>query len=79
MSEWYTVVWIGDCDAPRGPWRTTAEARAALGRWSERLGWEAGSVEAACTVRIVGPYDTRAAARRADISTAPVAHDEEAP
>jgi len=69
---WYAVVsWGPHYDGPCGPYRSYGEAREALGRWSNRKGAEAGTIMAAASVRIYGPYGTRAAARKADISTHP--------
>lgn len=73
--KWWTIVQHGSygntAPTPRGPWHTEDDARAALQRWRERQGSEAGSAEAATSVRIYGPYRTRAAALDADISQRP--------
>ena len=50
---------------PRGPWSSESEAQDALDRWRESVGSIAGTVEAAHSIRLAGPYRTRAAARRA--------------
>lgn len=74
-ADHYAIVCHGDPDAtvrarfPRGTTGSLDECRGALARWRDRAGSLAGAAEAACSVRIVGPYATRAAARRADIST----------
>jgi len=74
---WYTVVSSGGAmatayptDWPRGPWKSEAEAEAALDRWVERrdLDSEWGTIQAAHNIRVVGPFRTRAIARQADIS-----------
>ena len=69
---WFSILRWGHCNAypmpPRGPYRGRREALEALGRWRERAGSLAGTIEAAHSVRLAGPFATRAAARNADIS-----------
>lgn len=75
MKTWYTTVSFGSgpyAMPPRGPWRSIAEAEDAIERWEDRVAHLAGTIRAAHSVRLVGPYRTRHAARQADISTAPV-------
>lgn len=68
---WYAVVTHGlRCGLPRGPWRSLDEALDAIGRWRRRAGSDAGTHLAASNARLYG-YETRARARRADISHAP--------
>jgi hypothetical protein len=72
MMEWYTIVSCGMNPAPaRGPFKTLAEAREAVERFSERYGSEAGTYLAAGSVTIVGPFRTRKDAKEADISDYP--------
>lgn len=69
-TTWLTTVGFGGNPAPRGPWRTTDEARESLRRWARREGADAGSLIAAHTIRVYA-YTTRAAARAGDISDSP--------
>lgn len=75
FGGWWTTVSSGGAmvaayrtDWPRGPWRSEEEARAALDRWRQRIGANAGTIEAAHNLRIVGPFRTREIARTVDIS-----------
>jgi hypothetical protein len=75
---WWTTVTFGTAylpgpTPPAGPWRSREEAEEAVARWRRRLGYRAGTYEAASNLRIVGPFRTRAAAREADISDYPQA------
>jgi hypothetical protein len=68
-NGWYAILtWGSSYDGPCGPWKSEADAEASLGRWRYRKGAEAGSIEAASSLRIAGPFPTRDAARSADIS-----------
>jgi len=69
-AAWLTTVGFGGNPAPKGPWRTTDEARESLRRWVRREGADAASLIAAHTIR-VHAYTTREAARSADISDSP--------
>lgn len=72
--EWHAIVRWGQGPyrmPPRGPYRTRGEAEAALDRYAERMGSLWGTIQAAHSVRVYGPYPTRDAARRADISERP--------
>lgn len=71
-TGWWTTVGFGGTPTPRGPWHSRADAEDAVARWEERTGSEAGTLLAAHSVRIQGPYSTRAAARDGDISEASV-------
>jgi hypothetical protein len=67
--NWYKILTVGQhYDGPRGPYRSRDDAETALAVWRERKGCLAGSIEAASSLRITGPYPTRAVARDADIS-----------
>lgn len=67
--DWWTVVSFGgDGGAPAGPWRGETAAREAFGRWQDRQGAAAGTLIAAHTLRIVGPFCSRSKAQDADIS-----------
>lgn len=69
---WYAIVESGSYantpPAPHGPWRSRAEAEAALSRFRDRLGADADSHLAACSTRIVGPFATRDIARYVTIN-----------
>lgn len=68
-SQWWTILtWGGFYDGPRGPFHSETEAEDALGRWRDRKGAEAGSIEAASSLRVAGPFANRKTARSADIS-----------
>lgn len=68
-AKWWTAVSFGSSyDGPRGPWLGKQAAERAVSAWRARKGAEAGSIEAASSLRIVGPFATRAIARNADIS-----------
>jgi hypothetical protein len=72
MSEWWAIVTWGPLyDGPAGPWKTEATAEERLSAWRERKGAEAGTIEAASALRIVGPFPSRSNARKADISDYP--------
>lgn len=74
IMKWYAIVAFGSPDstvAARFPARKVGhynEVSDALDAWRERAGHLAGTAEAACSVRIAGPFRTRAEARNADIS-----------
>lgn len=70
MTTWYASVGFGGNPAPRGPWRTAEQARDALNRWARRQGPGTTVLIAAHTLR-VNCYETREAARSADISDTP--------
>ena len=66
---WWTILTFGSDPCPaRGPFRSLADARAAVRRFRQREGALAGTWLAASSARIVGPFQTRAAAKRADVS-----------
>jgi len=72
---WYAVATFGSgpyAMPPRGPWNCISDAEDAIARWRERAGSLAGTIAAAHTVRLVGPFHTRSEALDADISDAPV-------
>jgi len=74
--DWYTIVsfgWYGPLTVspPRGPWHGAEAAEEALDRWAARAGQHAGSAMAAMSIRIVGPFCSRAVAQAADISDYP--------
>lgn len=73
MTTWYTTVGFGGTPTPRGPWKDLEEAQGAVARWARRVGWKAGELMNAHTVRIYA-YSTRAAARDGDISDSPGRH-----
>ena len=66
--DWFTTVGFGGNPAPTGPWHGEDAAGEALDRWAARTRWQAGTLQAAHSIRIVGPFCTREAARRTDIS-----------
>lgn len=66
--DWFTTVSFGGGSQPRGPWHGEDAAHDAMDRWSARRGHLAGTEAAAHTIRVVGPFCTRAEAREADIS-----------
>lgn len=74
-ASWHAIVHFGssgNCpSAPHGPYRSREEADEALSRFLRRLGADGGSYAAATSVRVVGPFPTRAVARDADISDYP--------
>ena len=70
-TGWYRIVAWGTGPyrmPPTGPWPSAGEADAALQRWRERAGDMAGTIEAAHSVRVYGPYASRREARQGDIS-----------
>jgi hypothetical protein len=70
-SGWFTTVSWGSGPyplPPRGPWHTREEAEAAWSRWAARVGSLAGTIIAAHSARIVGPFPSRRLAQWADIS-----------
>jgi hypothetical protein len=70
-NTWYTFVSFGSDPMPaRGPFRSIEEADAAMENFQARHGHLAGTWLASGSVRMVGPYPTRAKALAADISTA---------
>jgi len=70
-NTWYTYVRFGSDPMPaRGPFRSIEEADAAMENFQARYGHLAGTYLASGSVRLVGPYATRAKALDADISTA---------
>ena len=67
--SWYKILTAGQhYDGPRGPFRSRDDAETALSAWRERKGCLAGTIEAASSLRIAGPYPSRTIARNADIS-----------
>jgi hypothetical protein len=67
--DWYAILHAGSNPAPsQGPYRGRDEAVKARDSWRERHGCMAGTYETSGSVRIVGPYCTRQAAAKADIS-----------
>ena len=76
VSGWYAAVSSGGghasylTDWPRGPWRSKEAGQEAIGRWAARRGIDAklGTIRAAHHLRVVGPFRTRAIARKADVS-----------
>lgn len=72
MTEWWTTVSFGALyDGPSGPWKSEEAAAGAMSHWRDRKGADAGSIEAASSLRVVGPFRSRAIARQADISDYP--------
>jgi hypothetical protein len=70
---WYAIVSFGSSPAPaKGPFASVEKAEDAVSRFRSRHGSLAGTYLAAGSTRIVGPFASRAAAREADISDAPV-------
>lgn len=66
---WWTILTFGShYDGPRGPYPSEEAACDALDRWRSRKGSDAGSIEAASSLRIAGPFKSRSIARQADIS-----------
>lgn len=74
-QQWFTTGIMGRRHGlPRGPWRTVEEAQASCDRWATRKGAGAGSLLAAGSARILGPFASRRSARHdADISLGPIA------
>lgn len=70
-DHYYTFVRFGSDPMPaRGPFKSIEEAEEAMERFRYRHGHLAGTWVASGSVRLVGPFATRKAAREADISTA---------
>ena len=70
-STWFTYVRFGSDPMPaRGPFRSIEEADTAMENFQGRYGHLAGTYLASGSVRLVGPFATRAKALNADISTA---------
>lgn len=70
-KTYYTFVCFGSGPMPaRGPFRSLEEADEAMARFQSRHGYVAGTYLASGSVRLVGPYPTRAKALVADIGTA---------
>lgn len=72
--RWHRIVSFGSGPyrmPPVSAWPNRDAATAALQRWRDGAGWEAGTREAAHNVCIYGPYRTRAEARDGDISERP--------
>lgn len=70
-STWYTYVRFGSDPMPaRGPFRSIEEADVAMENFRGRYGHLAGTYLTSGSVRLSGPYATRAKALAADISTA---------
>lgn len=68
-QEWFKIVHCGRGPVPAdGPWKSREEAEGALDRFRSRHGWRAGTHLAASNATIVGPFPSRIAARKADIS-----------
>lgn len=71
-DKWWSILTFGSLyDGPHGPWKGREDAEEALGMWRERKGSEALTIENASALRIAGPFDSRDAARNADISDYP--------
>lgn len=69
--EWFTPVGCGSGPKPaRGPFTSTEAALAAVERFRQRYGQHADTYLRSGSVRIAGPYPTRAKAAKADISDA---------
>ena len=78
LMKWYTYVRAGLNPMPaKGPFSSIEEADAAMERFTFREGYRAGTYLASGSVRLVGPFATRAEALDADISTAPLINREE--
>ncbi len=70
-ENWYTFVRFGSDPMPaRGPFKSVEEADEAMEAFRFRYGHLAASYLASGSVRMVGPFPSRAKARNADISTA---------
>jgi hypothetical protein len=75
--EHFAIVYFGDPEStvrarfPGSTVGTREDCENALARWRQRAGHLAGTAEAAHSIRVAGPYSTRARARRADISEQP--------
>ena len=68
---WFTTVSSGSGPytmPPSGPWYGRDAALAAMEGWRGRAGYLAGTIAAAHSVAVVGPFRSRAEARAADIS-----------
>jgi hypothetical protein len=77
-NGWWTVVSHGGAmvrvykaNWPRGPWTSQNAAESAVARWRRRTGANAGTIEAAHSLQVVGPFQTRQVARNVDISDWP--------
>ena len=69
--KWFTYVKFGSAPGPAvGPFNSIADAESAMDRFLARHGYLAGTYLASGSIRLVGPFATRKAARNADISTA---------
>ena len=64
---WYAAVSAGGYYGPRGPWKTLADAKAAVSMHARRMGAEWGTIVAMSSVRIRGPFTTRKEAKAANI------------
>jgi len=68
-DEWWVCATFGTGPyrmPPRGPWRGRRTAELALDRWAQHAGYLAGTITAAHSVRLRGPYRTRAKALNDD-------------
>lgn len=73
-KTYFTFVRFGSDPMPaRGPFTSIQDANDAMDRFNSRYGHLAGTYLASGSVRLVGPYSTRAKALNADISTAQTA------
>lgn len=62
-ATWYTFVRFGSDPMPaKGPFKSIEEAETAMESFRERYGHLAGTYLASGSVRLVGPYPTRAKA-----------------
>jgi hypothetical protein len=69
-TEYYTIVGFGSHPKPaRGPFNSIDKADDAVDRFRSKYGYKAGEYLSAGSVRLIGPFDTRAAAARASINT----------
>jgi hypothetical protein len=70
MAEWYAIVGTGGGHRPaHGPFSSIDAADDAVERFRDRHGHKAGTYLSASHARLVGPFETRAAAKRASINS----------
>ena len=70
-NDWYIIVRSGSGPypmPPRGPFDGIDAAEDAIERWRSKVGSLAGTIMAAHSIRIYGPYCTRHEAMSGDIS-----------
>jgi hypothetical protein len=64
-NSWYSVIYGGRYNGPRGPWKSAEEGKAAIQRYGDSRGYRWGTELAIASLSIVGPYRTREIAKGA--------------